>query len=792
MLELMRRYQKFLFLVITFGVVISFSFFGTFSIFTSHEVPDRVAFTAVDGSSVYASQIGDLANLLSGDSRDLVMTGSGNAFNDGVIADEILGTQVVDALVPASLDEMKEELNARLEKEKNATTYTHPHAPFLSSEQVWAYFAPDVKKYYDQLRAEADAASLTAFHARAKLYMAERHFPAPYLKQFLHYQENQHAWLEQDSDLPYRDLSLFSYHSLQDWFGRQFIELSAGFILNAAKIAEKQGITVSKEEVLQSIVKNAENSYKEYKRQNQGAVLLSFDEYFQAELRKLGMDQARLMDAWGTVLLFRRLMNETADSILVSDLPYKGFYQYLDQYVEVESYKLPKELQLRSNRDVARFDIYANAIRDPRAKSENSLFPPTKVRAVAEVQKIYPELVEKRYRIRFATANKSLLETKVGVKKAWEWQLEDKNWKKLQEKFPEIGAKRAASKEERRALLDAIDSKTRGLIDAFARTSIVDENSQWLQEALASQPLNDTEVYLREQGGKMPFEGIQNRKALIELLDNVPLNSENPLLSAYTQDNTHYFRIMVVERAEKPSLMTFKDALSDGTMDSILDKTLEAAYPRLRGQKPTQFVRDNGEWKPFSEVKDALIEGYLAENIDAAQRLNREIEKEKKINPQFCNWDSKEQARAACRLLAYMKDAQQKIAGNQTQQNGAQQDSAVIAGLLFNSAKDPLREQFKLVRATEKAVRGAPNPVINIDVAFTMAPGLLSEVTFAERGGLSFFKVIKKGKLPSDEALHQKVYEARKLLGQELRGKFASTLVSEMRAKGALDVNAQQ
>ena len=48
--------------------------------------------------------------------------------------------------------------------------------------------------------------------------------------------------------------------------------------------------------------------------------------------------------------------------------------------------------------------------------------------------------------------------------------------------------------------------------------------------------------------------------------------------------------------------------------------------------------------------------------------------------------------------------------------------------------------------------------------------------------------MLAKGTLPADEALFERVFEAKAILGQELKGEYAKVLVTEMQAKKALSV----
>src|SRR5207245_9699408 len=117
------------------------------------------------------------------------------------------------------------------------------------------------------------------------------------------------------------------------------------------------------------------------------------------------------------------------------------------------------------------------------------------------------------------------------------------------------------------------------------------------------------------------------RLELIKLLDSAPLNEESPKLASYTQDSKTYYHIIVVEKPQSSEILTFNEALKDGTMDALLDKTLEAFYPRVRSQSSENFVIEKGDFKPFQQVKEQVASTYFEE---LTKRLEKEVEVVKK------------------------------------------------------------------------------------------------------------------------------------------------------------------
>ena len=384
--------------------------------------------------------------------------------------------------------------------------------------------------------------------------------------------------------------------------------------------------------------------------------------------------------------------------------------------------------------------------------------------------------MQKSYKLRYATCSTEALEAKIGVKKTWEWEAEGDNWKVLQAKFPELAGKVAQTKEERYASLDALDTKTRARVDEFSRTQIVDQHPEWVKESLASLPLKEELVNIREQGGRLPFLGVQDRAQFMAVLDKAPLQELSEKLSAYSQDKVHYYRIEVLEKPEKEVILTFKEAVNDGTLDMLLNKALEATYLRVRTQKSSQFMRDNGEWKALADVKEQIAQIHFEELI---RRLDEECAKEEKAFPQFCDWKDKPKARVAVRLLPYMNSIWKKM-----------KEQPELAAQLVRDPKmgleNALAEQWKLVEFNEKAVRNAEISAVDVDEAFSLKLDTFSSLSYRDSAGITFFKVYGTGVLPFEEDVRAKVMEARELLGRGLEQELAKVLLVKMQEKNAL------
>ena len=191
--------------------------------------------------------------------------------------------------------------------------------------------------------------------------MQEKQFPAPLLKQVLRYQEQQYPWLPVDENLDYTDLSLYGYHTLEDWFGPRFVRLVAQFIMNSARVAEQKGYKVTKEEALADLLQHAATSYQQ-NQSNPNLGVANLQQYFDEQLRRLGMDQSKAMKLWREVLLFRRLFGDVGNAVVVDPFSIEKIQGYAKESVQGQLFELPEDLRFSNYRDMQKLEVYLNAV----------------------------------------------------------------------------------------------------------------------------------------------------------------------------------------------------------------------------------------------------------------------------------------------------------------------------------------------------------------------------------------------------------------------------------------------
>ena len=478
MLEFFRKYQRYFFLVITVVVIASFTFFGTYSTFAGSDEPeDRVVGQTIDGSDMMLSEVQKLSRFIATDREDSIQ-GRGlppNFCNDGVIRYDFLECRLAHLLVAEYFDVLKGDFASRLDKAKRFRPYAHPEAPFLSAKTVWQHFLPQLNAEIAALAAETEVTP-AVFSRLAKLYQFQTKLQPETLRRILTYQHRQYPWLTVDQRLSSDDMAIFGFHSASDWFGRDFVDLVAEFILNGAAAAEEKGYRVSLEEAKGHLIHSFQESMNKLADAN-----LRPELNFNQHLRELGFDERSAAAVWQKVLLFRRYFHDVGEAAFVDSLPYKDFASYAKESAVVQKYQWP--LQVTNAQDLAELQFYIKAVS---ANTKEAL--PTAFLPVSEVAKKFPALVQTTYRAQVAEVSKKQVALRATVKQVWEWETDDKNWAKVRKEFSLADA---ATRDERFKVLEKLDPKLRAQVDGFARDRLLDENPLWIEEALAAAPANE-------------------------------------------------------------------------------------------------------------------------------------------------------------------------------------------------------------------------------------------------------------------------------------------------------------
>ncbi|MFI5333650.1 MAG: hypothetical protein ACHQT8_00610 [Chlamydiales bacterium] len=749
MLKFFRKYQRFFFVITTVVIVISFSFFGTFSTFlTQGEVADEVIGKAIDGSTLHKREVEELSRFLSTSMQDAHLLNQGkvaNLFNDDVVKKDFLQTGMGSILAERFFEELRPQLEEKREKIKRFVPYTHPSVPFLSTDMLLEQFSPHTFQLMGYLKKKESVD--TQFFALLTALSTEQPNPEM-LRRILFMQESQYPGIRRDDNLYSANLHPFGFETWEEWFGPRYLELVSQFILNSAKLAEKKGYSVSLEEVRADLSRHLQDGLKILRPQTD----LSYDnvrDYFIHQLRMLGMEENRVVKLWQKVMLFRRLFSEVGNFALLDPLTFETWGSYANETVEIEQYALPDELRLKDFRSLLLLQIY---LEGAAGSSQSELLLPEQLLPVQEVEKRQPELVQRTATLEWKQVNKEALSQRVTLKETWQWEAADAGWEILQEKFSRVAKEKNKTKDERLAFLDTLDPQERLKIDRCARLHILEAHPEWIEEAFAQQEPEQRTLAVHFKGGSLPFFCPLDGVTLLENLEkkgDLSFISEEGVIA----------RVRAINVSPHVGIVSFSAALHERLLDPVLDKRLEEAYPEMRKKNSALFTQENGKWKSFQEVKDHVGAYLYAPLMNAIEE----------------NWIKESSALASKadlqsldfyttrRLYAWMKNE------------------------LVQQQKTEDRERVWKVEKEIRTVARGGKSLFPKEELFSLAEGNWSSVAVGDHGEIAFCRLVKKGGEKSQDS--QELAQAKTMLSREACRKLAEDLLSQMVQKRAIGMH---
>jgi len=602
MLSFFRKYQKGLFIVVTFFIVVSFVFFGTYGAFTKEEsLPDREIGHLVDGSVLKEQKLHGLVRLLQ---YGLEEGGQNvNFLSDSLVHRELILSGLGQVVAEHYFDELEEELAARWKRAKHFSPYVHPYNSAISAKNIWAQFSPQILTLLDKLKMAPEEFSKEQLPLLFEFYAAQAEFPPSMLQQMLYYQQGQQT--RPDPGILHGNFSLFGFQSIGEWFGEKFVEEVATLILNCACIAREEGYKVGKDEAQIDLYSNVYRGLKTY---NQGKTPSNEEaqKLYSQQIRMIGLNENQANGLWREVLYFRRMFNEVGNAVFVDSLAYNQFKSFAKPAHRVVAYTLPASLQFPSFREMIKFQRYLEIVGADSAPDLPKNFKKTEA-----IMNQYPELAYKEFELEVATASREDAAARVGLKQMWQWQGE--NFDLLRKKFSGIPQCKSENFEARMEALDKLDKMLRFKVDHFARLAIVEKDPTLIEDALASAPLNKQSVQVALGDLGTPFSG-EHFLALLE--------SDDPSLKSYSVDDETFYSIQVLDKGKGWNLFAFQQA----PMDKILDDFLLAAYPSLKIQEPFEEVKDQVAAKVYADILKPIE--IQTDNLDdyAAHRFDRYLE----------------------------------------------------------------------------------------------------------------------------------------------------------------------
>ncbi len=669
-------------------IVISFTFFGSFNPSDQPAQPkDKVIGKSVDGSDLYLFEIQRLARFISTDRSDVEQLRGElpNLLNDGVVRVDFLETGLADLLARTYFDLLKEEMQSRLTHVQKFRPYAHPRAPFISVAALWDRFYPQIGEEIQALKKE-ETATPEMFAHLAKLYLEQTHVPQELTRRILLYQMQQIGGLEPDPQVQYGDFSLFGYHTLKDWFGSNYIDMTAQFIHNAALVAEEKGYRVGANEAKADLLRNFEQSLKGSKQSIS----------FQQQLRAIGLEEKEAIEAWRKVLLFRRYIRGAGEATLLDSLPFKDLAAFAREKAVVHVYQLPESLKLQSADDLFALQFYIDTVG---VAEKEILSLPLQSKPIEEIEKKAPAFVEVVYKGVVSSVSQEELSMRASMREVLQWQMD--HWDEMAKKFPSL-SQVFVDREKRFLHLES--APNRGAIDSWSRLQVVYTHPEWVEEAFEKARKKGQTISLSSGRTNLPF--IENPDLFAEQIREAHLQGASLTVAS---DFTLY-RIEQIEQESNLRIRSLADMKQDGSLLELVDSHLEKKYVQIRETTPSVFQAEGGGWRPFSEVKEKVGMAVYADLIRSIDR------QEKTSNQPISFYVSR-------RMAGPMHHAWDE----------AQKEPIEMKGI----------DQFKLVRQEKELHRTAEENWMNNE-AFFMVPNQWSPVYVPEDGQIVFFYLQEK------------------------------------------------
>ncbi len=778
MLNFFRKHQRYFFIVITAAIVVSFSFFGTYSNMRQQgTAPDREIGLGVCGKSVTQHELAALCRMIESSVFDRMSLEKGempNFLNDGVVEKDFLSNGLGVMLAKSYFEELRGDLDQRVRKIHYFRPYVHPRAPQITAEGAWARFSPGMLERFRALKSKSDQASTETLALMCQLYIDQAMVPPNVLKQILGMQQSQMG-VASDPILANSDLALFGFKSMEDWFGPHFVSLLAQFIMNAAQIAEERGYEVKTEEVRAELFQNIYQGYTQISR-NAPPTPEEADRYFQVKMRALGLDETMLINTWKKVILFRRLFEDGGGSVLIDPLAFQQFDQFAKENMRIALYQLPTSLRFADFRSMLKFQVYLEAIAADSSRLRTDLRLPSQIASLEQVERKVPELIERSFDLEWSAVSKEELSRSISVKETWGWETSDAHWELIRKHFPEVAAFKADTAPLRLSVLKNIDEMLRVKIDQFARAKMVEEQPAKIHLALEQAPANTSTVGLKMKGAQLPFPGIKDSAELLDLLEKASLKGEAPNAASqrliyYSNGSEHFYRIQVVRRDEAKKILTFAEASTDGTLDKLLDKKLEESYPDVRKKDARSFQLADGAWKPFKEVKDQISRRLFADLLKAIEdnHLVHFDSLPGKAGDLPLNFYSN------ARLAPFMREAQEFLKANPS-------DPAWVK--LEDTDAGPLSQW--LLEKSDQQMERCTQVAFSKDDMFTLSPQQWSPVKIGDRGALAFYFVEDKNtsKTPPADSVEQ----GHQILSYDAKRDMMLQILQRIHQKKAIDL----
>jgi len=574
MIKFLRKHQRIFFIIITVVIVITFSFFGTYSVTQRDKGPkDRNLTTSINGTTIKFLETQKLSLMLANN----YYSGLTNLFNKNILSEDFIDTGIAKVLVKNYFNVVKPYLESHFDRIKKTNLFTHAQYKNISVENVWQQYCPEMLTVFNRIK-EAKEVNETFFADLLRLYVLQDNLPPMVLKRILYYQmlnyQQQYGNTAADYELVNNDFYLFGFKSASEWFGHNFIDLVSEFVLNVADLAKSSGCKVLTEEVYSYLISTLKENLERI--ENADRFPKDLKSCFQYQCRLLGMKVNDVIDAGEKILLFKKYFNDKANAVFVDTQLNQQLVEFTHKQAEVTAYKLPSYLSLQDSEKQYLLALYWQCVgKEPLT---DQYYP------IEQIKEKYPEFLQKTVQIKCVGLTKEEAGLSISEKALWDWQTKEENWQQLITKFPEL----KKNKKEPFEALEELSSSVRHHVDAFSRSKMLSD--EFILAALKKKEMKD--VTLKINAKDKCVDGLVGINDVAQLMLFLQSKEHS---QKYTQDNETYYLFQEMKEQDSLHLLTFEDLLSDGSLRALLQNKLKEAH------------KSNYTDKSFNEAKPLLL-----------------------------------------------------------------------------------------------------------------------------------------------------------------------------------------
>lgn len=531
-----------------------------------------------------------------------------NFLNEGLLTERFLTNKLGEKLF---LKVYSQDFPA-FNKEKCYRAYRRFDTPFISAEEVWKSSAPHLYEALMNFQQIENPVSALGFAARVRLFLEEKKFPHYILRQMLEYRRKMFHLPQDTALLQGKDLRLFGYGNLSDWFGDAYVSTAVEALLRFVNEQKKHIHMPSIKEAQQDFYDKAHQAFVKLSKHTE--MQLTFDQFVANYFDFIGVSSSEFFKIYREILLCKRAFLQLEGSVTFDYRPLQEFFSMGKDSTSVEMVKLPREYHFKTLEDLEAFEVYLHLVGQG---TQDCLDVPRFVLPIKKIKVKAPQLVGRRFSLTYKTICLQDFETRVPMVEVHQWQQNPDHFHLLLQEFPKIET--CTSSKDFQNLKPALVEK----IHSFTRKEILRSRPEKIKEWLAQSVSKSNEVFL-SSGKDSVLKGIIDGKELATLL------IDNEILEAYTQDGEHYYTFVVDTCFGEEEILPYREVLRKGLTESLvtshkasvsMDKVvsaLKARYPGIDGEELWQ----RRLWKLVEEHQKGRYQaGSLPWNLDKSIKI---------------------------------------------------------------------------------------------------------------------------------------------------------------------------